>query len=368
MLLPMEATMRIILSFVLAAFCTQTAFAQAKRKVRKDSDASAIKSTDSQGSGLFLDWPTSDFDWFAGPVFGFKYSDVSADNQPRTKTMAVEGGLAGGLTGIPVVPGNPGFQVAPDVGMARGYVETKATFPDDSTVTEKDHYTRQWAGIGFTTYVHWFRYRLDLRTAKLTFARDRGDSLHSQKMGNDFGVLILPWLSEHYTLNLTKAYTSENDELFLSDADHWLHTRMFFDFMSFVLDLGPGFTQTTEYGGGDDAGRGHTDYFLARFGLNPFWKLVADGQAKYVYNSSDERLGIYADTRLPEDELNEPSTLAMPEDSFMGTLFLGVKDIFFGIGAGWRQNVQVLNVSRKGGAEKQTKRDQGFGLYYEVRF
>lgn len=359
--------MRFFAVLVLAAFSSQAAFAQAKRKVQKQTD-NAPKSTEVRGSGVLPDWPTSSFDWFAGPVFGFKYSDVSADNQPRTRTTTVEGGLTAGLSGIPIVPGNPGFQFAPDAGMAFGFAQSTLKFSDDSTQKFMSHYRRQWIGLGFTTYVHWFRYRLDLRTGKLMPRENPENGIVSQKMGNDFGVLILSWLSQHYTLNLTKAIETETDKMFLKDADHWLHTRMFFDFMAFVLDLGPGFTQTTEYVGGEEAGKGHTDYFLLRLGLNPFWKLVADGQAKYVYNSSDEKLGAYADTRLPEEELGEPTTLAMPEDSFMGSLFLGVKDLVFGIGAGWRQNVQILNVSRKDGAEKQTKRDQGFGLYYEVRF
>ncbi len=359
--------MRPILVLFLTWFTSQGAFAQAKRKVQKTNDT-APKASEVQGSGVLPDWPTSSFDWFAGPVFGFKYSDVSADNQPRTRTTTVEGGLTAGLSGIPIVPGNPGLQFAPDAGMAFGFAQSTLKFSDDSTQKLMSHYRRQWIGLGFTTYVHWFRYRLDLRTGKLMPRENPEDGIVTQKMGNDFGVLILPWLSQHYTLNITKGLTADTDYVFLEDYDHWLHTRMFFDFISFVLDFGPGITDTTEKFEGIDGASGHTDYFLIKLALNPFWKLVADGQAKYVYNSSDERLGTFANTRLPEEELNEPTTLALPEDSFMGTLFLGVKDIVFGIGAGWRQNVQVLNVSRKNGAEKETKRDQGVGLYYEVRF
>lgn len=360
---------RLLLWPLLALFVSGSAFAQAKRKVRKDTDSSAAPAAETHGSNLLPDWGTRDFDWFAGPVFGFKYTDVSADGQPRTKSTTLEGGLTAGLSGIPVVPGNPGFQFAPDAGVAYGYnfarIEGK-----DGTERTSSHYRRQWVGFGETLYVHWFRYRLDLRYGRLTPTENPDAVVQSQKIGNDFGVLILPWLSQHYTLDYLRAYGKRTSSTLLKDYNHWLHTRMFFDLMSFVVDLGPGFTQTTEYdsANGDELAKGHVDYFLTKLAANPFWKFVADGQAKYVYASSEEKLGAYATQRLPEDELNEPTTLAMPEDSFMGSLFLGVKDLFFGVGAGWRQNVQVLNVRRKDGAEKQTIKDQGFGLYYEVRF
>lgn len=361
--------MRYVTLLLLVLFVEDAAFAQAKRKVRKDTDSS-VNSESGQPSGLLPDWPTSDFNWFVGPVIGFKYTDTSADNQPRTKTTTFEGGLTAGLSGIPIVPGNPGFQFAPDAGMAYGYSFATFKNEDDETVKTSSHYRRQWIGFGETLYVHWFRYRLDLRYGQLTPTENPENVVKSQKIGNDFGVLILPWLSQHYTLDYLRAYTKDYSDKFLEDYNHWLHTRMFFGFMSFVLDLGPGFTQTTEYDliSGDKLAKGRTDYFLLRTGLNPFWKFVADGQAKYVYNATEENLGSYSTQRLPEDELSEPTTLSMPEDSFLGSLFLGVKDIAYGIGAGWRQNIQVLNVSRRDGAEKQTIKDQGFGLYYEVRF
>ncbi len=361
--------MRKLSFLLLALLVSQSAFAQAKRKVRKDAGTST-SSSETNSSGLFPDWPTSDFDWFAGPVIGFKYSDVSADNQPRTKTTTFEGGLTAGLSGIPIVPGNPGFQFAPDVGAAFGYNFSTSKDEDGKTQRTSGHYRRQWIGLGETVYVHFFRYHLDLRYGRLTNPDDPDAIIQSQKIGNDFGFLILPWLSGHYTLNYLRGYTHEYADKFLEDYDHWIHARMFFNFMSFMVDLGPGFTQTTEYDiilHGKLA-NGRTDYFLMKLALNPFWKFVADGQAKYVYNATEENLGTYSTTRLPEDELSEPTTLAMPEDSFLGSLFLGVKDIAYGIGAGWRQNIQVLNVRRKNDADKQTIKDQGFGLYYEVRF
>lgn len=359
-----------ILLVLLTCFFTTSTFAQgAKRKVRKEQDRS-IKADTSQGEGWLPDWPVPEFDWFVGPVIGFKYTSVSADGQPERKQTTFEGGLTGGLVGVPVVPGNPGFTLSPDAGMAYGYNFYELKDSEGNKTKGSSHYRRQWVGSGETLYVKFFRYHLDLRMGKIQETENSDNVVQSLKVGNDFGFLLRSWLSAHYTLDYLRAYTIGFGDKFLDDYNHWLHARMFFELMSFVVDVGPGFTQTTEYDPilHTKLAKGRTDYFLLKLGLNPFWKVVADGQAKYVYNATEEDLGSHATTRLPEDELTEPTTLSMPEDSFLGSLFLGVKDIVFGVGAGWRTNVQVLNVSRKDGAEKQTTRDQGFGLYYEVRF
>ncbi len=355
---------RVLISLVALFGLASPSFAQsAKRKVRNSKQQPVAATNES--SGVLPDWPVSDFDWFINPIVGLQYTTTSVDGSPAHRSTTMEGGLGAGLSGIPVVPSNPGFTLAPDAGLAYGY--NLDLYKDEKNKEQRlsTHYRRQWIGLGATTYFHFFRYHLDIRNARLTPSEDPSALVQSQKIGNDFGILILPWLSEHYTLDYIRAYAKYYGDKLLEDYDHWLHTRMFFSPMSFVLDLGPGVTHTIEYRAG---GEGVTEYFLLKTGFNPFWKFVADGQAKYVYHSTEETLGAYANLRLPEDQLNEPQTLALPEDSFLGSLFLGVKDIAYGIGAGWRQNIQVLNVQRRHSARKETKKDQGLGLYYEVRF
>lgn len=360
--------------FIVALVCSESALAagEANRKVRqsKESGTTTTENEPSRESHLFPDWPAASFDWFFGPVVAFRYQSISADNASKVTSTTFEGGLGAGLVGIPVVKGNPGWVLGTDAGMAYGYAYNVVTAAEQPVQKFGTHFTRQWVGVGSTVYVRYFRYHLDVRSAKLTPKEDPDGVIHSQKIGNDFGILILPWLSEHYSVNYLRAYTDSYSHKFIEDYDHWLHTRMAFDFMSFLVDVGPGFTQTTEFAPatGSELAKGRTDYLLLKTGINPFWKLVADGQAKYVYNASEERLGTYGATRLPEDDLNEAPTLAMPEDSFLGSFFFGVKDIAYGIGAGWRTNIQVLNVNRHDGAQKKTTKTQGLGLYAEARF
>lgn len=339
----------------------------AKRRVR-DTAGREGKVQEARG-GFLPDWPVTGFDWYVSPIAAFKYQATSTDGADPTKTTTFEGGLGAGVQGIPVVPGNPGFTVAPDAGLAYGYnysvVDSEGGDEKSST-----HYRRQWLGLASTLYVKFFRYRLDVRNARLTVSEDSSKLVKSQFLGNDFGVLVLPWLSQHYTLDYLRAYGESYQDKFLEDYDHWFHTRMFFDFWSVMTDFGPGVTHTSEFDpeSGGRLAHGRTDYLLFKGHMNPVWKVVLDTQAKYVFNATEKNLGNYAAMRLPEDDLNEPDTLAMPEDSFMGSLFLGVKDIAYGIGAGWRTNIQVLNVQRRGDAPKQTTKTQGLGLYAEVRF
>ncbi len=347
--------------------------ANAKRSIRPMHDNStATKAGElkpGQGSRLFPDWPTTEFDWFVAPIIGVKFASTEVDGKAKRSDTTIEGGLAAGLIGIPVPAGNPGAALAPDVGAAYGYNHSSTKRVDGHELATDSHYRRHWLGTAATFYAHYFRYRLNVRLGELAALEAPHTTIHSLGVGNDFGVLILPWVSQHYTVNYLRGYLN-NDKKFLEDFDHWLHTRLFFTFMSTVCDFGPGFTQTWEYNSesGKPLAAGHSNYLLVRAGFNPVWKLVADGQFKYIYDSDDSRLGLYAGMRLPEDELSTPNTLSMPEDSFMGSLFLGVKDIVFGIGAGWRTNIQVLNVNRHHGADNTTTRDQGFGLYYELRF
>jgi hypothetical protein len=153
------------------------------------------------------------------------------------------------------------------------------------------------------------------------------------------------------------------------ENDHWLHARSFTSFMNFMFDFGPGVAEVSawDFNGDNKVGSGTVSYFLLKTQFTVFWKLVGEGIGKYAINASEKRLGLYATERLPEDDLNEPATLAMPEDSFLGSMFFGVKDLFFGIGAGWRYNIQVLNVAEKDDTKRETTKNHGLGLYYEVR-
>lgn len=331
--------------------------------------APAVAPTLPASSAWFPDWPAEKFDWILQPIFAFKYTQGVNETTGATKNTTVEGGAAAGLRGIPLVSGNPGFTTGPKVGAAYGYSNSVAKDANGDNKSSGYHYRRQWAGLDNTLYFKSFRYSLDLTRGRLNVVENEDLLIQSFRADNDFGLLFRSWWSGHYSLAHARAYHGKFGSPFLVENDHWVHTRIFTDFASFVFDFGPGFTKVDawDFGGDNKEGSGTVNYFLLKTQFNPFWKLVGEGIGKYAINASEKRLGLYATARLPEEDLNEPSTLAMPEDSFLGSMFFGVKDLFFGIGVGWRYNMQVLNVAEKGDTKRETTKNHGIGLYYEIR-
>ena len=362
---------------------------QQQKNVKQTEDDEAAETTDSQDhqnpkneakpvaatpppvseNAWFPSWQPDGFDWMIQPIIAFKYTQGVNETTGTTRTSTAEGGLAAGLMGIPVVPGNPGFTVGPRAGIAYGYSNSVVKAAGTNATTQGSHYRRQWAGLDNAFYFKMFRYGLNLTRGELLVAEQKDRRIQSFRADNDFGLLLRSWWSGHYSLNHARAYNSGFSTPFLIENDHWLHTRFSINLLDFVFDLGPGFTDVVawDFAGKEKTGSGNVNYFLLKTRLNPFWKLVGEGVGKYAINATQKRLGLYASERLPEDDLNEPSSLAMPEDSFLGSMFFGVKDIVFGIGIGWRYNIQILNLAKKGDTERETTRDHGLGLYYDVR-
>ena len=50
----------------------------------------------------------------------------------------------------------------------------------------------------------------------------------------------------------------------------------------------------------------------------------------------------------------------------MASMFFGIPNLAWGIGVGYRYNIQVLNYSEKNDTKKQTTKDQGFGVFFEA--
>lgn len=335
----------------------------AKKKKKKPGTAKP------SSSAWFPDWPTDRFDWILQPIVAFKYTQGVNEETGTTHTSTAEAGLAAGLTGISIVPGNPGLTTGPRIGAAYGYSNSQVKDKAGKTTDSGFHYRRQWGGLHNTFYFKSFRYGLNVTRGMLKVIEDDDRLIQSFRADNDFGVLFRTWFSGHYSLLHGRAYHRKFSSPFLIENDHWLHARVFTSFMNFVFDLGPGVAEVSawDFSGDNKVGSGTINYFLLKTQFTVFWKLVGEGIGKYAIDASEKRLGLYATERLPEDDLNEPSTLAMPEDSFLGSMFFGVKDLVFGIGAGWRYNIQVLNVAEKGDTTRETTKNHGLGLYYEVR-
>ena len=344
---------------------------------KKAKDKLAEKATEKVASMFFPDWSPPAFDWFIMPIIGFQYQENDSEIG-RVHSTTFEGGLGAGLLGIPIVPGNPGLFFAPSASASLGNITSVTTLKgqtDEKSSSQK--YQRITGGVDLYGYVRFYRHVLGVSRGRKVFDDEEKTAIQSLTVKNDFGFLVLPWFSSHYTHRYLKAFGHQFSEPFFIENDNWLHGRLFTDILSFYIDAGPGFTLIDEYvmvldqagvepPRNEKTGKGRTDYVLGVSGLHLFWKLGMSARAKYVFKATEEELGSYANTRLPEDSLNTPNHIAMPEDSLSASVFLGASPLFFGVGLGWQYNLQILNYSEKNGKKRDTTSSQGLGASFEM--
>ena len=323
-------------------------------------------------SALFPSWTRPGFDWTLGPILGFSFTATTTPETGTVRTTTLEGGLQAGLTDIPLAPGNPGFGLGAHTAQSWGVINTVKA-KDSDVKAEKLSYKRTVGGIDTSVYYRFLRNELGVTRGRIQYYLDEVPPVQSTRIRDDVGLLVLSWLSTHYTYTNLRAHAARYDQVLLAQHDHWVHARFFTSIAQIRFDVGPGFTQATEYtlneeGYSREAAQGRTDYIQALTGLHLFWKLGASGQAKYIYNSTEEKLGTLAGVRLPEQELGQRSNVALPEDSVTASFFFGLTDLAYGIGVGWRYNLEILNLGRHEGRERITTKDHGLGLTYSATF
>lgn len=344
--------------------------AKSKKKRAAPAVEEAADAGDEGGGGpqWFPDWPTGEFDWSIDPIVGARYSAYSSGDT-RVETNTLELGLGLGVQNIPLAPGNPGYATGLEGGVAFGQVREKTRVADTSdTVNYK--YQRQWATWNNTFYAKHYKHELSLGIGKKVIKTDPQQEVFSNRIVNDFGLLVLSWLSSHLTWDYIKAYGESSSKPFLEEHDLWLHARMFTSFLEMFWDVGPGFTLVDEYTNDPNnytkLGRGRTDYFKMMMGMRLVWKIGMFVHAKYVFASSEDALGNYARVGLPDQNVYAPSQLAMPDDSLYTLVFFGIRNLMGGLGVGWYQNTEIYHASDA--EKKEVERSQGFGVMYEAAF
>lgn len=320
---------------------------------------------ESQDPVWLPNWPMPIYGWHLGPVVGFRYGVEENAELGHSNVSTVEGGLLGSVSHIPVVDSSPGDWLSPFAGLSYGYTLVRG----DNGGSDKYHYRRAWAGVQNKLMWGPLKYELTFSRGSIDYPEKMDLLTQSFGWGNDFGALLLDWWSLHETLNYSRGFQQDFYAPFLQEYDNWIHSRMKFKPMDIGLDLGPGFTQSNaiEPLNGDRVA-GLTRYVKGTLDFTFLWGLGGSALAKYAFDSSESRLGVYDRRRMPTEALNEPVTLTMPEDSFQGSTFLGFKDIMFGIGFGWRYNISIISFGGRQDRERETRTDQGFGLYKEMRF
>lgn len=332
----------------------------AKPEAKPEAKAAA---KEPRSTWLFPDWGAAGFDWNLSPMVGFE-SQKDSDSGASQDTL--EFGLQAGLTGVPVVPGNPGLQLAPTVGAAYGLVTL--TPPEGKTAT--GDYVRLWGGNSFIVPLRFYRNVFSLRyghvKGKLT------PLTQSFALSDDNGVLVLPFVSTHYTYTYSRLFSHSWAQLQLQSNDNWLHVRFFTAVLNAHIDLGPGLTyyhfyDSTQSSPPEIATARVTDFRLFT-GSDIFWKLAASGSFRYVMSANVSDLAQKAGhVRLPTEPVGAPSTLVVePYDSLIGSAFFGLKHLIGGLSVGWQYNFNAQHFLEKDGQKRRVEKRQGVGVSYEA--
>ena len=316
-------------------------------------------------NNLFPAWPVPDFDWGIDPVAGFEARSFNSEGITN-EVVKTELGIYGNLKNVPFDPNNPGVLGHFGLGGTFGAQATGSTTVDGNEADlEGLTYKRFWGSAGLSFLYNHFKNTLTIRRGLLEPSNEN-PSLSLYGVTNDFGVLIYSWISGHYTLNYDSFYKSNQEEAFLTEVDHWLHTRIFTSMLKAYFNFGPGFTDSEQNNSGDKV-KQFTTYILTNAGFTPFWKLAAKARAKYVLQSSGEVIESDG-SQLPDQALNEPLDSGIPADSMIATGFAGFENIWGGFGFGYQVNLTILNVNEKDGRKKSITRQQGLTLAYTAHY
>jgi hypothetical protein len=341
-----------------------------KKRRKKHANQESVNPEKSNGGGWFPDWSPEEFDWTIGPIVGFKISSTTSE-EGTVNTSSQELGLRAGLSGIPVVPKNPGLTIGTNAGIAKGNIITTNT--SSGIDVDSLSYTRSYGDLYFVMPVKFYRHSLILSRGKKVFDDDFATKIQSFGVTNDLGILFKGWLSGHITNRYLTVFENKFAEPVLVEQDTWLHAIMKFDVLSTMLNFGPGVVYNNVFTASDaseyeEIAKGESTYFKANSSFRLFWKIGMDAGAKYIITATEEQTGSYAQVDLPEAGLNTPRSTSMPEDSVLANAIFGIPNLFGGIGLGWVYNLQILNLSRRNGSERVTTKDNGFRIFFSAQF
>ncbi len=342
----------------LVLFCNGMAWSQTAQKAVKPKEAPP-------NSSFFPDWPTEAFDFEIGPILGVRTQQTKT-NDVLTDVVSSEIGLGARVQGIPLVPGNPGVTLQPYAHYTWGN-RTEKIKGAALDQTESSGFQRSWYGVLGRFYYQSFRYSLDLGQGQILHDEDIFSDLASRRIVNDFAVLILPFLSAHYTLTSFTVTLKSESKPSIEELDHWLHGRVAFSLFAATLDFGPGLT-VTQYSARNPAeaplakfAELETSYLKALASMHIFWRLGLSASAKYILKAQQKDGLDLAIEQLPNENLAQRKSFAnLPDGSLEATAFFGLKNLFGGFGIGWQY--YYLEAA---GNPKQISRNQSVGIVYE---
>jgi hypothetical protein len=322
------------------------------------------KKVSETSSPFFPDWKPAPFGLQVHPVLGLQYS---SNSKTDVSVFQGEAGVYVGAQGIPVIAGNPGFQVEPGLGYAWG----KAVVKTPGLNVSEGSYRRSWWGIQTPVYYKFVRQLFGYRAGEVS----GGPIEVSKQMAftSDTGIAVLPHVTAHYTLSYEKSSGENATYPTLNSYDHWLHGRLSADMFNFFVDAGPGFSTsklTLPQGATTLEAEASGTYLLAVSGMDVLTdKIGFEAQAKYMFSSDADANYASTGRRSPLEDLGvEAQRLGLPPDSLAASAFFGVRRLIGVLGLGWRYNLLILNYSEKNNTKQVKTESNGLGVYAAVKF
>ena len=316
---------------------------------------------------LFPDWPVQSFDYFISPIVGFAAEKKSIPGGSLSSAV-YEGGLGLALVGVPIQPTNPGLTIDILGGKVWGGVKnvsSSSTKKDGKMDFDGTGYQRSYGAIYFTGYYKALKLRLGLKRGQIDYSSQLWNVNNNQSFGveNDIGILVLSWLSGHYTLSMDRVWLSSFSDPLLVEYDHWLHAKIASSALKSSFDFGPGFSTSREVqNSGVSALTQSVSYAKAQLTSNPFWKFSVAASAKYILSKSGELE--LTGLRLPEEGLYDPKEKGLPADSLSANWFVGFQRLLGGMGIGYQVNLTMTQMSDS--ALKTTTRTSGWVVNYTM--
>lgn len=314
-------------------------------------------------------WPVPAFSLGVSPITGFRLrSDTVGDIE--VNSAYGEFGLGASLAHIPVVPvmrKNPGLQLSLAGGYSRGYLHSETIVGEDDPVKQESAFQRISAGPLVTYYHKFFRYRLEITRGVISYDEDVFDDLHQLAILNEPGLLLRTWWQVLFTTHYRQSWTKRASDPLLTELDLWLHSLMQFEPFDFYVDFGPG-TVLLEQKVGTGNKSLSAQYAKLGLGMTLIWKVKASFVGRYIYQSSKEVNDAFAgaDKLNPTQDIQTADNLGtLPEDSADVQLFIGVPNLFFGIGFGWQMRQTIYNAAGIAG-ERRTISEQGYGVTFSM--
>ncbi len=320
--------------------------------------------TSESSSGVFFpSWNAPSLGVDLSTVGGIAHSSRFGE-EGFNDDVSGELGLSARIRNLPMIPGL--LYGTAHFLYARG-LRRAALF----SLSEKNQlFNRYWGGGGVTVLWNHFKNAFSISLGSIDFD---DKSLTDSKLfiiENDFGIKLLPLISQHLAFNYQRFYTEEYREPSADDTNFWLYTAIKVDFMiDLDFRVGPGVRYVQTYDQQQEVtNKGTATYLKSFLDVSIFGPLVADGSAYYVFNDDIHLSGIRDNAdRLPNQDIQSSSSDEfLSRDTLDLSFFAGVRGLINGLNVGWRYNMRIKNALEREDKNREFSRYSGFEFNYKL--